>query len=136
MPVPITGLYAALLALVMLTLMVRVARMRVRTGVSILHGDDMKLALAMRQHGNFIEAVPLALILMAVVEANGANSILLHANGIVLLVSRIVHPFGLTLDRFEHPLRAVSVVGTLLVTLVLAGVALWQAVLPTLRPGL
>lgn len=38
MPVPITGLYAALLALVGLTLMVRVARMRARTGVSILHG--------------------------------------------------------------------------------------------------
>ena len=127
MPVPITGLYAALLAVVGLTLMVRVARMRVRTGVSILHGDDMNLALAIRQHGNFIEGVPVALILMALVEANGANSILLHANGIVLLVSRIVHPFGLTVDRFEHPLRAVGVVGTLLVILVLAVVALWQA---------
>ena len=135
MPVPITGLYAALLAVVMLTLMVRVARMRVRTGVSILHGDDMNLAQAMRQHGNFIEAVPLALILMAVVEANGANSILLHANGIVLLVARIAHPFGLTIKGVEHPLRAVGVVGTLLMTLVLAGVALWQAVMTIQAPA-
>ena len=85
MLVPITGLYAALLMVVGLTLMVRVARMRARTGVSLLHGDDMDLALATRQHGNFIETVPLALILMGLVEANGANSILLHANGIVLL---------------------------------------------------
>ena len=54
MPVPITVLYGALLAVVMLTLMVRVARMRVLTGVSILHGDDMNLARAMRQRGNFI----------------------------------------------------------------------------------
>ena len=125
---PITGLYAALLAAVGLTLMVRVARMRARAGVSILHGDDLDLALAVRRHGNFIEMVPLALILMALVEANGANSILLHANGIVLLVSRIAHPIGLTLDRADHPLRAVGAVGTVLVTLVLAVVALWQAV--------
>ena len=128
MPFPITGLYAALLAVVGLTLMVRVARMRARTGVSILHGDDMDLALATRQHGNFIEMVPLALILMALVEANGANSLLLHANGIVLLVSRIAHPIGLRLDRADHPLRAVGAVGTVLTTLVLAAVALWQAV--------
>lgn len=62
MLVPITGLYAAVLTVVGLTLMNRVGRIRDRTGVSILHGDDMHLALAMRQHGNFIETVPLALI--------------------------------------------------------------------------
>ena len=128
MLVPITGLYAALLTVVGLTLMVRVARMRARTGVSILHGDDMDLALAVRQHGNFIETVPLALILMGLVEANGANSILLHANGIVLLLARIAHPIGLRLDRADHPLRAVGAVGTVLTTFVLAAVALWQAV--------
>ncbi len=128
MLVPITGLYAALLAVVGLTLMVRVACMRARTGVSILHGDDMDLALAMRQHGNFIETVPLALILMGLVEANDANSILLHANGIVLLLARIAHPIGLRLDRADHPLRAAGAVGTVLTTFVLAVVALWQAV--------
>ena len=128
MPVPITGLYAALLTAVGLTLMVRVARMRVRTGVSILHGDDMDLVRATRQHGNFIETVPLALILMGLVEANGANSIMLHASGILLLLARIAHPFGLSLDRVDHPLRAVGAVGTVLTMFVLAVVALWQAV--------
>ena len=128
MPFPITGLYAALLTAVALTLMVRVARMRARTGVSILHGDDMDLALATRQHGNFIETVPLALILMGLVEANGGSSIVLHANGIVLLLARIAHTIGLKLDRADHPLRAVGAVGTVLVTFVLAVVALWQVV--------
>ena len=128
MLVPITGLYAALLTAVGLTLMVRVARMRVRTGVSILHGDDMDLARAMRQHGNFIETVPLALILMGLVEANGANSIMLHASGTLLLLARIAHPFGLSLDRVDHPLRAVGAVGTVLTMCILAVVALWQAV--------
>ena len=135
MPVPITGLYAALLTVVVLTLMVRVVRMRVRTGVSILHGDNMDLALAVRQHGNLIEAVPLALILMALVEANGASSVLLHANGIVLLVSRIAHPIGLTVERVEHPMRAFGAVGTVLVTFVLAVAALWQAVSAILQSG-
>lgn len=128
MLVPITGLYAAALTVVGLTLMNRVGRIRDRTGVSILRGDDMHLALAMRQHGNFIETVPLALILMGLVEANGANGILLHANGILLVLSRIVHPMGLSLERRHHPLRAVGTVGTVLAMLVLAAVALWQAV--------
>ena len=128
MILPITALYAVLLAAIGLYLMVKVAMIRGKTGISILHGDNMELAQAVRRHGNFIESVPLVLILMAVVEANGGNGILLHASGAVLVLARIAQPIGLRHDRLIHPLRVLGTAGTVLPTLVLGGVALWQAV--------
>ena len=125
---PITAIYAALLAVIGLVLMFQVVLLRGKTGISILHGDNMQLAQAMRRHGNFIEHVPLVLILMGIVEANGGNPTLLHVLGTVLVVARIAQPFGLHHDRMIHPLRAVGTVGTVLPTVVLIGVALWQVV--------
>ena len=60
----------------------------------------------------------------------GLYAALLAMVGLTLMVrvARIAHPMGLSLDRANHPLRAVGTVGTVLATLVLAVVALWQAV--------
>ncbi len=124
--VPITALYAALLALIATVLAFQVGSMRGSTKISILHGDNMELAEKMRRHQNFTEAVPMALILFAVVELNGASTTLLHALGGSLVLARIAHPMGLHHDNIRHPLRAVGAIGTLLVTLIAAGVALWQ----------
>ena len=122
----VTAIYAALLAVIGLILMFHVVLLRGKTGVSILHGDNMLLAQAMRRHGNFVEHVPLVLILMGIVEANGGNPTLLHAMGAILVIARIAQPFGLHHDRMIHPLRAVGTVGTVLPTVVLIGIALWQ----------
>ena len=65
-PVPITALYAGLLGLLSVALGIQVGRARLAAGVSILHGDDMNLALAMRKHGNLTEWAPMALILTPV----------------------------------------------------------------------
>jgi len=126
MPVPITALYAGILALILGWLGFQVGSMRSRTGISILHGDNMELAEKIRRHANFTENIPLALILLAIVELNGASAWLLHALGVVLVASRIAHPFGLHHDRAQHPLRAAGAGGTFLVILVAALTALWQ----------
>ncbi|MCZ6641557.1 MAG: MAPEG family protein [Gammaproteobacteria bacterium] len=102
--------------------------MRGSTGISIFHGDNMEVATAMRRHGNFTENVPMALILMGIVEANGGNGIFLHVMGVALVLAGIAHPIGLHHDSIAHPLRAVGALGTFLVMVVLAGMALWQAV--------
>ncbi|MCJ1255318.1 hypothetical protein MMC24_003134 [Lignoscripta atroalba] len=49
------------------------------------------LHLATRAHGNFLENVPLAFILAAVAELNGANRKYLHYAMALLLVLRIAH---------------------------------------------
>jgi len=123
---PITALYAALLLAVFVALSALVGRQRGRANVSILHGDDMDLAVAIRRHGNFVEYVPLALVLMALIEANGGSALFLHVVGVLLLVCRIAHPFGLKHDK-GTPLRAIGAGGTLLLLLALGAMALWQS---------
>ena len=124
---PITALYAALLVVVFVALGVLVGRQRRRAQVSILHGDDMELATAIRRHGNFVEYVPFALVLMALIEANGGGALFLHVVGVLLLACRIAHPIGLRHEKAVTPLRAIGAGGTLLLLLALGGMALWQS---------
>lgn len=123
--VPITAFYAGLLALIVIALGAVIGPMRLRTGVSILHGDNLVLATMIRRHGNFIEAVPFALILLGFLELNGASPTLLHGLGIALVLSRIAHPIGLKHDNVRHPLRAIGAGGTVLVTLIAAVMLIW-----------
>jgi uncharacterized membrane protein YecN with MAPEG domain len=123
--VAITGLYAGLLTLLYVFLALSVGRLRLKTGTSILHGNHMALATAIRRHANFAENVPLALILLSIIEVGGASPLVLHALGSALLIARVLHPLGLFHDR-PHPLRAVGAFGTIIVLLIAGGVAVWQ----------
>lgn len=128
MAVPITALYAGILALIVGALGFQVGTKRSQSGISILHGDDMELAERIRRHANFTENVPLALILLGALELNGASTALLHGLGIALVASRIAHPLGLHHDEMRHPLRAVGAGGTFLVTTIAAVMAIWMFV--------
>jgi hypothetical protein len=126
--VPITGFYAGVLALIVIYLGFQVGAARLRTNVSILHGDDMELAERIRRHANFTESVPLALILLAVLELNGWSALLLHVLGGALVVARIAHPLGLHHDRMRHPLRGLGAGVTNLVTGIAALAAMFTLV--------
>ncbi len=127
-PLPITAIYAAIMVAISIWLGFQVGSMRGKTKISIHHGDNMELAEKIRRHANFTENVPLALILMAIIELNGANGVLLNALGVGLVVARIAHPLGLHADNMRHPLRAVGAAGTILFSVVAAGGAVWQVV--------
>lgn len=91
----ITGLFAAVFSLFFIILATMVTMRRAKIGVSLFHGDDEILAVRMRRHGNFAEVMPFVLILMALCEAQGAESLWLYAFGVVTFVARIIHAFGL-----------------------------------------
>ena len=123
--IPITALYAGLLALVMIGLAIAIGPLRASTGISILHGDNMELATRIRRHANFTEAVPFALILLGALELNGASHGVLHGLGIALVAARIAHPLGLHHDNVRSPLRGIGAGGTILVTLIAAVMLIW-----------
>ena len=120
MPVPITALYAGLLALVGLVLGAGSGWLRAKTGVSLGDGGNPQQLVAVRRHGNFSEWVPLALILIAVLELNGVSGTALHALGATLLLARIAHPLGLKPDSIGGLPRALGAGATALVVLVAA----------------
>ena len=114
---PITSLYAAILALLLLKLAFGVIKIRQfhKSGLGYEHKD---LLLAGRTHANATEYVPISLILLAIAELNGVPGIMLHIPGIVLVVARIGHARGFKLGSGgAHPGRYL---GTLLTWMVIA----------------
>ncbi len=90
-----TAFYAALLALVFLGLSGWVMGGRL-TG-NVLHGDggDPDLQKRIRSQANFNEYVPLALILIGLLEGRGASHGTVQALLIALLIGRLLHPVGM-----------------------------------------
>ena len=99
MTLSITGIYAAALAPIFLSLAARVILKRRTLNVGFGDGGSDDLQVRLRQHGNFTEVVPFALILMALAEAGGMSAAWLHVCGVLLLVGRILHPFGMNITR-------------------------------------
>jgi len=124
----ITGVYASLLCLLMIYLSLRVSLTRGRAGVSIMTGDSKELSEWVRRHANLTETVPIALILMAINEAQGASALMMHATGLMLLVGRIAHPFGIHFDKPNDVLRGAGMALTLLAMLISVAMILWRAV--------
>ncbi|MDH3532632.1 MAG: MAPEG family protein [Gammaproteobacteria bacterium] len=127
MQLAITALYAGILSIFALALSFVAGSFRGKVGVSVLFGEpaNMELAQKVRVHQNFLEYVPLLLILMAAVELNGGSATFLHVVGVALIVSRIAHAVGLKHDNMGHPGRAIGAGGTALLTLAAAGYAIW-----------
>ena len=90
-----TAFYAAILALVYLGLSGWV--MAGRLSGNVLHGDggDADLQKRIRSQANFGEYVPIALILIGLLEGRGASHTIVQALLIALLVGRLLHPVGM-----------------------------------------
>lgn len=127
MQLPITLMYAAIFAVFALVLSFRAGGFRGKVGVSVLFGDpaNMELAERVRVHQNFLEYVPIMLILMGLIEANNGSSMFLFVVGDLLIIARIAHAIGLKHDNMAHKGRTIGAGGTALVTLVSAVYGIW-----------
>jgi uncharacterized membrane protein YecN with MAPEG domain len=92
---PITSLFAALLALLLFTLTMTVIVTRMTTKTDLGDGDNPLMIRRIRAHGNFVEYVPMGLILLGLNEVSGAGAIWLWTIGALLLVGRILHAAGM-----------------------------------------
>lgn len=90
-------LFASLHALLMLALAARVAFHRHSQKVGLGDGGDRKLMRKIRVHANFVEYVPVALLLLALLELSGLPAIWLWSLGGALLFARVLHVAGLSL---------------------------------------
>ncbi len=95
----ITSFYAVPLGVMGFGLAAHVIMLRTKTGVSIMDGGNIQLAERIRRHGNFIENVPIILLLMALAELNGVGSMWLHISGGLLIIGRLLHAAGLKHDQ-------------------------------------
>lgn len=126
MILPVTTLYALPLMVLFLALWLHVSSFRAKLAISIGDGGRVEMLERMRRHGNFVEWVPMALIVMALAEANGVPGIWLHAAGVLLVLGRLLHPFGLHAAHPTHPLRIAGNSGPLMAMLLLGAALSWQ----------
>ena len=87
----ITLLFAALHVLLMLALLVPISLYRRQRGIGIGDGGDPVLLRKIRVHANFIEHVPLALLMLALLELGGFAPPWLWLLGAGLLLARVMH---------------------------------------------
>ena len=88
---PVTFLYAGLLGLLAVLLANQVLRARVRP-----NQPDWKEATTLRVQANFVENVPLALILLCAVEFSTGSTLAVHVLGSALVSCRLLHAFGMS----------------------------------------
>lgn len=92
----ITGFYAALMAFGLIFLIFSVVVRRRSLQVSLGDGGYQELERYIRAHANFTETVPMALLLLLILEISATAFWLLHVLGIMILASRILHYLALT----------------------------------------
>jgi uncharacterized membrane protein YecN with MAPEG domain len=91
----ITLFYAALHALLLAGLSLWIVQRRHAAQVGLGDGGDKVLSRRIRVQANFVEYVPLALLLLALLELSGLQAYAVWLLGGVLLLARLLHAFGL-----------------------------------------
>ena len=124
---PATAFYAVVFVVLKLILVSRVVALRQQLGVGVGDGGHQELNVASRIHGNYIESMPLMLVLMFIAEMNGIAYGPLHTVGGLFLVSRIGHAWGMHQAQGRwHPARAMGVVGTWLALVGVCGLLVYN----------
>jgi hypothetical protein len=115
-------LYTALLGLLLIALSINVvlARRRYRVGFGV--GTEEGMQQAVRVQANFSEYIPLAAVLLVLAELSGMPIAAVHAAGILLVTSRLLHAWGLSHSAGRTFGRFYGTAGT---WLVITGLSLW-----------
>ncbi len=116
----IIPLYASLLALLFVALSVQVIRLRRSRRIAIGDAGDASVLRAMRVHSNFAEYAPLSLFMIYLVETQMGWALLVHGLGLVLLLARLSHAYGVSQTRENFRFRVFGMVGTFAVLVVSA----------------
>ncbi|BDH45435.1 hypothetical protein TUM12370_14790 [Salmonella enterica subsp. enterica serovar Choleraesuis] len=90
----VSALYAVLSALLLIKFSFDVALLRRQYRVPYGDGGFSELQSAIRIHGNAVEYIPIAILLMLFAEMNGADSWMIHVFGILLIAGRLMHYYG------------------------------------------
>ena len=102
----VSPIYISLLALLIIILAYRVTTFRRGEKISLGDQNGSKaMKGAVRAHANAVENIPLAALLLVMLEINTVNPILLHIFGLILVLSRYAHAWGLSKKNGPTPGR-------------------------------
>src|SRR5476649_603582 len=108
MPLSITALYTAILALIIVALGINVTVHRVKLKVSLGDGGNAEMLRMIRLHANAVEYLPIAMLLMIAYELNGGWHLALHVIGIALVVGRLIQTAAMWSTEVAGPGRGIG----------------------------
>ncbi len=91
----IIAFYAGILGFIYVGLTFLVIQIRRKDKVSLGDGGNEILNKRIRAHGNFMEYVPIALVLIFLAEWEGAPDLIVHILGLALIAGRLLHAAAL-----------------------------------------
>ena len=110
---------AGILGLLIVALGLRVSAIRRSAHVSLGDGGNPLLEQRIRAHGNAVETIPIALILLGLAERALGQPWYLVAMAVVLVIARLIHPVGMAMPS-PNAARVLGILGTWGVTCILA----------------
>ena len=120
MTLTIIPVFAATFAVFFVLLSSNVIRARRQHKVGIGTGRNKSVERAIRVHANFAEYVPFALLLITLLELNKASGLPLIGMCSVLLVGRLVHAYGVSMENERFIYRVIGMAMTFIVILIAA----------------
>jgi len=114
----VTFLYAAILALLVIWLIIKVVKARIVNQVKLGDGGVQELIIARSAHSNACETIPITLILLFGLEFNSAPILLIHLSAIVFIIARVLHAQGVLTDVLK--IRKLGMQLTLVIIFMLA----------------
>nr|AEQ20632.1 putative glutathione S-transferase [uncultured bacterium CSLF43] len=112
----------------------QVVRLRIKHKIHLGSGDNPELERMSRVFGNYVEYVPIGLVLLIALEVAQSPVWYLHLCGMTLLLGRIFHAIGLSQTELPNSLRRLGMILTLFsLFLASVGVTLWTIFEPASR---
>ena len=127
-----TSIYAGLSGLLMAWLALQTIKVRRAAKVKLGDNGNFELQSAIRAHGNFAEYMPITIILLFLLEYNGAPAFTIHLIGIAFLAGRWIHAQGLMKDDLNK--RVLGMKFTLNILILLAVTNIFLAAFKLIKP--
>ena len=121
MMVSVTPLYAGCCALLAVLLANQVLYVRLRPKTT----ENWRVQATERVQANFVENVPLALVLLLALELSGMSQVALHALGAALITCRLLHAWGMSRNEGANYPRLIGAQGTFLLLSIMGVAAIW-----------
>ncbi len=123
MNIQVTALYLGLMGLLAVLLANNVLYVRLRSATQPKWRPDA----ALRVQANFVENVPIALLLLLGLELRGVATSVLHAFGASLVLCRLLHAWGLGNHEGANYPRLIGAQGTFLLIAIMSVALIYGA---------
>jgi uncharacterized protein len=121
MVLPTTLCLSAAALLINFWLGMRCGKLRGSLKIPVGDGGNEQMIRAMRAQSNFVEQVPLTLLLLGVVELAGKGGVWLAPLGAIFMIGRVAHALGM--GETLKPGRAIGMITGMILQLALVVVA-------------